>query len=366
MTIYFLIVFGFYFLFLSFLILGWRKTVRRASQASVDHKFISVVVAMRNERPNIANLLQSLSLQDYPRDHFEIILVDDHSEDGSEEEARKWLTQIPSLKIISLQENENGKKAGLSKAITIARGELIATTDADCAVPAIWLERINETFRSEKTSMCIGAVALQNEKAFFTKLQSIELASVMGTGISMAALGWPVMCNGANLSFRRRIFDEVGGYADNEHIASGDDEFLMRKFDAKYPNSIAILTDCTVVTKPQSTLKSFIHQRLRWAGKWKHNTSILARSLAAFIFVIQVSWLMLITLGVFYPTPVFLALLISKVLLDYVVLSNASRSLGMKFSLTAFTTLQFLYPFYVLYVGLFAHKKNHLWKGRRI
>jgi biofilm PGA synthesis N-glycosyltransferase PgaC len=369
MTIYFLIVFGFYFLFLLLLLVGWRKAIRQTIQAATDHsdhKFISVVVAMRNEEANIENLLLSLSVQNYSPDKFEIILVDDHSEDGSEAEARKWLDRISSLKIIALDETEKGKKTALFKGISVAKGELIATTDADCVVPPNWLKRINETFKSEKTSLCVGTVALQNKNTFFSKLQSIEFASVMGTGISMAALGNPIMCNGANLSFRKKTFDEVGGYSGNDHIASGDDEFLMQKIRAKSPNSIHVVTDCVVVTKPQVSFERFIHQRLRWASKWKHNSSPLARLSATYIFVIQWSWLALIGLLVFYPSPIFVTLILSKVLLDLIVLSGTSRSLGMKFNLVAFAVLQFLYPFYVLHIGLFSQTRNHVWKGRRI
>lgn len=366
MTIYFLVVFGFYFLLLLILLVGLSIATRERNDSLKETKFISVLVAMRNEADNIENLLQCLSVQNYPARNFEIILVDDHSKDGSEQKAKKWLDRISALRVISLDEQRKGKKAALSLAISKAKGELIATTDADCKVPPNWLKNINDRFQFAKTNMCIGAVALQNENTFFSKLQSIEFSSVMSTSISLAAIGKPIMCNGANLSFRKKIFEDVEGYQGNEHIASGDDEFLMRKMVSKYPNSITTMIDSVVVTSPQPSLKDFIHQRLRWASKWKHNTSFFARLLAIFIFVVQLSWLVLNVLPIFYPLPIFIALLVSKVYLDLIVLSHASRSLGMKFSLPAFAVLQLLYPIYVLYVGIFSMRKNHLWKGRPI
>lgn len=366
MAIYFLVVFGFYFLLLLLLLAGWKKAFRRISHPLANEKFISIVVAMRNEREHIKNLLLSLSKLRYSATNFEIILVDDHSVDGSEIEAGKWQGRIPSMRIVSLSENEKGKKAALSIAIGIAKGELIAATDADCVVPSDWLERINASFHSPRTNLCVGLVALQDENTFFGKLQSIEFASVMSTSISMVAMGKPIMCNGANLSFRKRAFDEVGGYAGNEHIASGDDEFLLRKIEAKYPHSIRTLTDGVVVTKPQPNLKDFLYQRLRWASKWKHNPSTVARLLAVFILVVQWSWLMLNVLLIFYPSSIFVGLLVLKVLLDWILLASVSRSLGMKFDLVAFAAVQLFYPLYVLYVGIFSQKRNHQWKGRGI
>ena len=366
MTIYFLVVLGFYFLFLLSLLVGLRISSSERHASSENNEFISVIVAMRNEKTNIGNLLRTLSQQSYPINNFEVIVVDDQSEDGSKQEAEAWLDRLPVLKILSLGEEKKGKKAALGLGIERARGEVIATTDADCLVPTEWLANINRSFHLEEINMCIGAVALQNEDKFFSKLQSVEFVSVMATGISLAKLTKPTMCNGANLSFRKKAFEEVGGYSGNEHIASGDDEFLMRKISAKYSNSIHTMTDSVVVTKPQASLADFVHQRLRWASKWKHNSSAFARLLAIFVFIFQLSWLTLIPLTVLSPSSFFVILLASKVLLELIVLSYTSRSLGMKFSLPAFAVLQLLYPVYVLYIGLFSQIENHQWKGRTI
>lgn len=365
MTIYFLIVFGFYFLFLLSLLVGLTISSRKKLSSS-ETKFISVVVAIRNEEANIGNLLRTLSSQRYPSNNFEVIVVDDHSDDGSKQEAEAWLNRIPGLKVLSLDKEKKGKKAALALGIERAQGELIATTDADCFVPSDWLENINRLFQAKETNMSVGVVALQDEDKFFSKLQSVELASVMATSISLATLGMPTMCNGANLSFRKKIFEEVNGYSGNEHIASGDDEFLMRKIRAKYPNTIRAMNDCVVVIQPQATLSNFIHQRLRWASKWKHNSSAFARVLAIFVFVFQLSWLTFIPVMVLFPSSFFAFLLGSKILLDLAVLESTSRSLGMRLSLPAFAALQLLYPVYVLYVGLFSQLKNHQWKGRTI
>src|SRR5258708_1751553 len=366
MTIYFIAVFGFYFLLLMALWFGWRIASRSKINSATKNIFISVVIAMRNEKENLESLFGSLSALNYDSADFEIILVDDYSTDGSGEETKKWLSQFSSLIVGSLKENQTGKKAALAYGISLAKGEVIATTDADCMVPSNWLGQINNGFQDEMIQMLIGTVALQNKDRFFAQLQSIEFGSVIGTGVATCALGKPTMCNGANLSFRRKIFDQVKGYEGNEHVASGDDEFLMRKIQERYPGSIRVLnpTQSVVITQPQNSWSNFLHQRLRWASKWRVNSSTSARILAVFIFLLQASWLLLIIYSINLQSVFAIGLLALNVLADLVVLSTVCRSLNMSFSPLAFVVLQFLYPVYVLYTGIFSQVKNHQWKGR--
>lgn len=348
------------------LLLGWMKAVTRKPISSSTNIFISVVIAMRNERQTLHQLFQSLSILNYPSTDFEIIIVDDHSDDESILEAKKWIDHFSSLTVLAIPDSQNGKKAALTYGISKSKGRLIATTDADCVLPVNWLQEINEAFQNENTNMVIGAVALQDENKFFSQLQSIEFASVIGTGMALCELGKPIMCNGANLSFRKRVFEEVKGYEGNEHILSGDDEFLMRKIQVSYPSSIHTLNpeDCLVVTKPQASVKDFFQQRIRWASKWKVNSSVLARLIAVFMFVFQVSWLMVIVWSVGDKFMIGVAVIFLKFIFDFIFLRAVCQSLKMKFNLWAFLCLQFLYPLYVLYVGFFSQVKNHQWKGR--
>jgi cellulose synthase/poly-beta-1,6-N-acetylglucosamine synthase-like glycosyltransferase len=368
MAIYFALVFGFYFLLMMILWLGWRKVLNRKATTPSKWNFISIVIAMRNEKQNLHDLFQSLSSLNYPSTEFEIIMVDDHSTDGSVEEAKKWILQFPSLTVLSLSEWQGGKKAALTYGISQAKGKLIASTDADCVLPAHWLQSINDAFQNKNTNMLIGAVALRNENKFFHQLQSIEFASVIGTGMSLCALGKPTMCNGANLSFRKKIFEEVNGYEGNEHIASGDDEFLMRKIEDNCQASIEVMNphECVVSTSAQESVRDFIQQRLRWASKWKVNSSSFSRLLAVFIFIVQISWLGVIAWLIVDKSQWAILIVLLKLIFDFVFLSGICSSLKMKFNVLGFVSLQFLYPVYVFSIGIFSQVKNHQWKGRSV
>ncbi len=133
-----------------------------------------------------------------------------------------------------------------------AGGEIIVTTDADCRLPIHWLQSIATSFHEGNVKMVFGGVRIKEDKSFFSKLQALEFCSLIGTGGAMAGLGIPILCNGANLAFLRSAFLEVKGYDGNLDIPSGDDEFLMRKIDRRFPGSIRFQPseDSVVETRP--------------------------------------------------------------------------------------------------------------------
>ncbi len=370
MTFYFLVLFGFYFVLLLALRLGWTKAVRQPKCVQVTKDFfISIVVPFRNEEKNIESLLDSISKIDYPSSSFEVILVNDHSTDNSLYLAENRKGTLKNLKIISLYGNTFGKKAALTQGIDLASGAIIATTDADCLLPVNWLTAINAVFHDAKIKLALGMVAIAKDKSFFSQWQAMEFASVIGTGVAAFGYHKPFMCNGANLAFRKGAFLEVGGYSGNAHIASGDDEFLLLKISKKYPHATALLNcqGSVVVTQPQPSINFFLQQRLRWASKWKGNPLATVKSLAVFIFMVQASWVVFCFSFIYYPYRVDLLMVALKIAADLLFLLPVQKFLKIKFWLLPFLGLQFLYPVYVLFIGIFSQVlKNYEWKARTI
>ena len=242
-----------YFCFVAILLSGWRQVL--SSYKRSDHpqeNFISVIVAVRNEADNITSLLTALLSQEYR--HFEIIFVDDHSTDHTSDVVVKFGSSIRFIR-----NNGTGKKAAISTGLSVAAGTVIVTTDGDCTMSPGWLTTINESFSSPGVQMAIGPVRI-SQRDFFSTLQSIEFSSLIGSAAAMTAFQKPIMCNGANLAYRKSVFEEVNAYEDNLHIASGDDEFLMRKVQERYPAGIIFLADhrSLVSTNAQATLYDLI------------------------------------------------------------------------------------------------------------
>src|SRR6267154_5283169 len=127
MTFYFLILFGLYFMLLLFLRIGWSKAVHSKERVPVHNNFlISVIIPVRNEGHHMNTLIGGLAAQTYSAADFEVIIVDDHSSDKGVENC---LEHLSNARIQFLGENENGKKAALTRGISLAKGNIIATTD---------------------------------------------------------------------------------------------------------------------------------------------------------------------------------------------------------------------------------------------
>jgi len=363
MTFYFLVLFGLYFVLLLVLRIGWSIAVASKEREPVQKNFlISVIIPVRNEGRNVDTLLHSLANQSYPSASFEVIMVDDHSSDQSVENYKGLLQH---LTVHSLGENEIGKKAALTRGINLAKGDIIATTDADCLLSPGWLTTINAVFQDYEVTMAAGLVAMTDELKFFPRWQAMEFASVIGTGVGALGLNKPLMCNGANLAFRKSTFQEVRGYEGNEQFPSGDDEFLMRKIMSRFPGSIRV-ANSMVTTRPQESLKDFLYQRIRWASKWRANPSVTAKLLAVFIFLMQASWIFLFLGLAHQGFGASLVLVVVKIVADLLFLTPVFRLMKIRFRLVPFLGLQFLYPFYVILVGLLAPWSGYSWKDRKI
>jgi cellulose synthase/poly-beta-1,6-N-acetylglucosamine synthase-like glycosyltransferase len=362
----FIFIFLLYFILLVALIIGWRRAMNSCFPKAGDKEnFITVIIPVRNEELPITAIIQDLKNQLY--DSFEVIFVNDHSEDRTFAVIDHNIQDDSRFSIINSA--GSGKKAALENGIAFAKGNLIVTTDADCCVGPEWLNGINQYFQDDNTKLAFGGVRMtKDDDLLFSNMQAIEFSSLIGTGAATIILGFPTMCNGANLVFTKEVINEVGGFADNKHIPSGDDEFLLRKVFDKYPKGICFMATSEVIvsTIPQPTLFDFIQQRIRWAGKWRFHNKPGSKVLAIFTILFQITFLLVLpfTLGGLVSIEVFILLVLIKILGEAYFLTQVSDFLKIRWNWLAFIILQFLYPFYVVFIGIVSQFQPFTWKGR--
>lgn len=356
MASYFIIVVSIYCTLVLVLIFGfWKSNVPR-ERAPHTHS-ISIVIPIRNERNNIETLLRSLAAIQYPEGKWEIILVDDHSTDDF---------QLATPNVRLLHSPLHGKKAAIAYAIKNSTREIIVTTDADCRVRPMWLEEINKAFQDPKIRMMVGGVRIEEDESLFSQLQAMEFVSVAATGAATLGLGFPTMCNGANLSYRRDAFLEVGGYQGNESISSGDDEYLMNKFGDKV--GYLYSQQALVTTSPLHNVTTFLSQRLRWAGKWRSNTSSSTQLFALVVWLFHVVYIAMAFSAAFgfITWKLFVILAGAKVFVEALLLIPAANFFQVKWRWISFLVLQFVYSIYVITVGFMSQILLPRWKGRAV
>lgn len=336
---------------------------------------ITVVIPARNEAANIGPCIESMLAQIYPSYLLEIIVVDDHSEDNTAAIVAEYADH--NVRCIDLAQHLNEseptnayKKAAIAAGITLAAGELIVTTDADCTAPNMWLRYIAARYEQTGADMIVAPVQYKARNTILQVFQLIDFMSMQGITAAAHTLKLGNMSNGANLAFRKVAFREVGGYEGISHLASGDDYLLMMKIHQQNPDGITYLksTLATVTTPAQPDWQSFLQQRIRWASKsGKYNDRRLTMVLLL-VYAFNVMVLLLSLSSFFHPALQFTAAAVVavKILSEYYYLQPVSRFFGNERALWYFPFLQPLHVTYIVLAGFLGFVGVYEWKGRRV
>lgn len=327
-----------------------------------------MVIAARNEQANICHILQDLEQQNYPKQHYEVIVIDDYSTDKTVEIVNQQLSKLNyTLRLISNQK-QGGKKSAIEQGVAMARGNWILCTDADCRVGEQWIESMVLKMQHTNSEMIIGPVIFFEANTILSQLQMIEFAALVGSGAATLELGIPSMCNGANLAYQKAAFERVKGFDGNRHLLSGDDEFLMHKIFSSNRTKISFnyCSQSVVKTKAQATLYEFIQQRKRWSSKWNQYQLPYIKWIAILIFIGNFNLLFLpLYLIVDAQLAIYLiGLQLLKTLVDAIFTFDILNKFGNKFSLKYFVILSLIYPIYVSFFGLSSKNNAFTWKNR--
>ncbi len=350
------------------------------STKEVNHTKISVIIPARNEEQNIGICLSSILHQNYPAHLFEVIIVDDHSTDTTERIVKSFAAN--NVKLISLKDFTEGgvlnsyKKKAIDVAIQQSSGTLIVTTDADCIVPKTWLQCIATFYEQNHPALIAAPVAYYNENSFLKIFQSLDFITLQGITGASVHKKFHSMCNGANLAYERKAFDEVNGFKGIDTIASGDDMLLMHKIYQRYPERVMFLKSpqAIVETQAMETLADFFNQRIRWASKSDKFEDKRIFWVLVLVYFFNV-WLFLLTiLGLialigYHSSGVMWLLLyvfVIKVLIELLFIYPVATFFSKQKIVSWFTFSQ---PFHILYTiiaGWLGKFGSYKWKERKV
>lgn len=360
---------GLYLLLLIYFIKGWESIkVSKAHEGAYRTK-VTVLIAARNEENNISFTIEDLLAQDYPKDLTEIIVVDDHSTDGTAEIIAGYADR--GVRLLQLKEDKplnSYKKKAIATAIDLSNGELMVATDADCRMGREWLSAVVGCFEDNDLVMISSPVAYFQERSLFEYMQTLEFSYLIGIGASFIGNKRASTCNGANLAYRKDVFYEVGGFRGIDDLASGDDELLLQKVALRYPGRIGFLKErkAIVYTHAKHTLASFLSQRRRWASKSTHYKDKRIVALAVCIWLFNLS--LLVNAGLGFYNIYFFKLFLIQFLLKFVFETAYLLPITAFFKRTGLVGLLLLLnPFHIIYfvyIGLMGNTRKYEWKGR--
>lgn len=347
---------------------GWRSTPEYLPQQKAFSTRVSIIIPARNEEENIPALLQALQKQTYPRNLFEIIVVNDHSEDDTVEIVKQFQHVI----LINLENDtlNSYKKKAIEQGIGAASGKLIITTDADCIPPSAWLETIVSFYEEAKPALIAAPVILLNNSSVLQVFQALDFLVLQGITGASVHKKIHSMSNGANLAYEKKAFEEIYGFKGIDNIASGDDMLLMHKIEKEKSGKIDYLksNSATVSTQPMKTWKDFFNQRIRWASKARFYNDKRIFWALFLVYLFNLSFLLLLIEGFWLPVLwlYFLILLIAKTIIEFPFVYSVAKYFNRQSLLKYFFFFQPLHIGYTLIAGWLGQFTKYEWKGRRV
>ncbi len=330
---------------------------------------VSVLVPMRNEASALPHCLAALAAQEYPEQRMEVLLIDDHSTDGTAKIAAAAITGDARFRVLRCTEGEAGKKDAITRGVAEARGDVIVTTDADCVFAPQWLRSMLHPF-ADGADVVAGPVVFSSRDSFFARLQALEFLGLVGVGAGFFGIGYPRLCNGANFAYRREPFDAAGGYDGNRDVHSGDDAFLLHDIVYRQGGRAAFVTDGAAVvrTEAAASVREFLRQRIRWASKTRSYedsrfVSFLVLLFVYFLFAAAAPFVSVTSTAALLAGVLFFLL---KLTADARVLLATAALFRQPLRIPDLLAAEFLHAYYIVVVSFLGFFGTFSWKNRNV
>lgn len=370
--IWFLIIsIGLYAILMVSFGIGFFRLKTFSAQKTQPKTTFTLVIPFRNEVENLPALMQSILKLKYPEKLIEVQFVNDDSEDASVVRIQQFiLKRKPSGWTILDNERISGspKKDAITLAVSKANHDWIFTTDADCTLPENLLMNLDAFIQKSSSKLIAGPVlAIPENRYFISHYQFLESLTLAGVTMGAFGMGKPLMCNGAHLAYEKSAFESVKGFEGNNHIASGDDLFLLEKMQKAFPGKVHFLKNKTqvVYTKTEKNWSAVVNQRVRWAAKTSGYKSVFSKFtgivvLAANIALLLAFWMLFQSdSGVF-----FLMLILLKWGVDELFVYQANYFFKREIHWVYLRLMAFLYPLLTVYIAVRSLFGKYNWKGR--
>jgi glycosyltransferase involved in cell wall biosynthesis len=327
---------------------------------------VSIVVCAHDEEENLRELIPQLLNQRYS--HFEVIIVEDRSNDGTFDyllDATKQNEKLKMVRVTQTPEHINGKKFGLTLGIKAAKNDWILFTDADCRPK-------NENWLKEMSAACsvdhqivLGVSVYEKEKGLLNNFIRFETFLTAIQYVGWALLGNPYMGVGRNLAYRKSLFINNKGFHPYLKVTGGDDDLFVNAHSTRKNTGVVLGAESLIFSKPKKFWTDFYYQKIRHLSVGKNYKFFDKIILGLFSFTWILTWIFVLP---FTPFSAWNYVLAGCILLRWILLISlfnlAPRKMGDPFEAWKAPFLDFIYAFYYLVAGPVAFfSKKVRWKN---
>jgi biofilm PGA synthesis N-glycosyltransferase PgaC len=350
----------FYYLYF-YLRLAWYKPKTK----NTDNFAVSVIICAHDEAENLEKFLPSVLEQEYK--NFEVIVVNDCSEDETEDVLKRFSYKYSNLRYTTIKKDEkftHGKKLALTVGIKSAKHETVLLTDADCYVPGKkWIQQMVENY-SPTTDIVLGYGGYEKQKGFLNKFIRYDTFFIGLQYLTFASAGFPYMGVGRNLSYKKNIFFKNKGFASHARLQSGDDDLFVNETASRKNTNIVMTPDSITRSIPKTKFSYWFRQKRRHRTTYKRYRSIhkvlLATEPISRVFF-SASFIALLSLN-FFPLYILLAIAI-RLISQLIVFYFATRRLQEKDLFLYSPLFDILFIFTGLII-VFSGKQRNLYAWR--
>ncbi|MFO7869433.1 MAG: glycosyltransferase [Bacteroidales bacterium] len=282
----------------------------KRKQPHVSTVPISVIICAQNEEDNLRKHLSAIITQKYPE--FEIVVIDDCSEDDTEFYVRKLAqdhAHITYRKIVKDPKFRHNKKLAITLGIKAATYNHFVFTDADCYPTSDeWLQKISNEF-TPRTHIILGYGGYKPTRGFLDKLVRYDTFSIALQYLSFAHAGIPYMGVGRNMAYTRHIYEQSSKFRHHYHIRSGDDDLFIREMAHRQNTNICLNKKSFTLSEQVQTFKEWRSQKkrhLHTAVKYSflHKILLLLEPLSRLLFYICLPVFFTYNITQFYYTAI--------------------------------------------------------------
>lgn len=233
-----------------------KKTFVRESSDGLPG--VSVIVACHNELDNLRANLPHIVDQNY--DDFEVVIVDDNSDDGTSEYLDSMVAKYTNVRV--LHNNLRGKKSALSLGIKNASYDHLLFIDADCCpASAMWISEMMLHFDDENP-LVLGYGELSGD-TFAARFSAYDADLIALQYAGFANLGHTYMAVGRNLAYSRKLWEVVGGFSRHDDILSGDDDLFVVEASRHTGAGVCLSAGSKTISPAKETLSALLRQKSR-------------------------------------------------------------------------------------------------------
>ncbi len=344
-----------------------KREEKGRNDYSTSEEGVSVIICAKNEAENLRKFLPTVLEQDYP--NYEVIVVDDASQDGTEDYLKLTQKSYPHLRSTFVPmgaTNLSTKKLAISLGIKAAKNDILLFTDADCVPEGKdWIRKMTRNF-TDNIDFVLGYGGYLNRGGFLNKMIRYDTLFIAIQYLGMAFHQKAYMGVGRNMAYRKSTFNKLKGFAGTLNIQSGDDDLLVNK--GANSSNTRIETDKESVTwsEPKVRFRVWLNQKRRHlsvSDRYNQESKIRLAIEPITRGLFYTTMILTFVYGSVYAIAVTSFIFLLRYLIQLITINSVAKIFGEKKFFLSIPFFDMLLPLISLKLMFFEKKnKNIRWK----